>query len=133
MESAEETAAAVAGVARFLLQRSKGRVLIDAILPRFDAVGDLGVIAPTNEALRARAAALAAEFRDESSGAARVAFADCTAAPFSAAAAGVTMPDNLHPSSEGYRQLFDGCLQPALEALEAAGRASPGHREAVSR
>ena len=122
MRSAEETAEAVATVARFLLQRSKGRVLIDAILPRFDDVGALGVIAPTNEALRARAAGLAAEFRDEPSGAARVAFADCTAAPFSAATANVTMPDNLHPSSDGYRELFDGCLRPALIALEAAGR-----------
>ena len=123
----EETHDGVVAVARALLARSRGKLLINAVLPRQRTLAtfDHGVffdwptlITRTNEMLAHTAATgLAEEF-----GEGRVAFANCTGGPFRGASAQLvnqsTMPDQLHPNAEGWRRLFEECLAPELERLE---------------
>ena len=116
----EATHDSVVAVARALLARSRGKLLINAILPRNDpgVLFDWSTLVPrTNEMLAHTATELKEEF-----GAGRVAFANCTGRPFRGADEKLVnrsrMPDGVHPNAEGWRGLFEECLAPELERLQ---------------
>lgn len=123
-KTAEETHESVVAVARALLAGSRGKLLINALLPRvpsgFDAWAILdwpARLRKTNALLADTSAQLADEYGDG-----RVAFANCTDRPFRLRnldrVNSSTMPDKVHPNQEGWRRLFDECIRPELERLD---------------
>eukprot|EP00746_Dinoflagellata_sp_MGD_P150107 gnl/MRDRNA2_/MRDRNA2_82039_c0_seq1.p1 gnl/MRDRNA2_/MRDRNA2_82039_c0~~gnl/MRDRNA2_/MRDRNA2_82039_c0_seq1.p1 ORF type:complete len:313 (-),score=43.68 gnl/MRDRNA2_/MRDRNA2_82039_c0_seq1:67-1005(-) len=140
--SANESYEGIMAVARRLLEKAKGKLLLNALLPRGDGTPDLRQSCPgpscdvdpnglplnsfnekidfVNKKLASSAQALAQEFPG------RVGFIDCggtfrTDPKDSSEQNEVRvdlMPDRLHPNAEGH-QLMAKCLQGALEKLEA--------------
>lgn len=138
--SASETYEGIMAVARRLLEKAKGKVLLNALLPRGDGEPDLRELCPgphcdlkgrpfhsfmekiefVNKKLASSTEALAQEFPG------RVNFIDCgglfrTNAKDPSQEEEVIvdlMPDRLHPNAKGHGFMAK-CLQAALEKLEA--------------
>ena len=127
-KTAADTHKSVVAVARALLAGSRGRLLINALLPRAPSHFDIGFgdgtridwaarLHETNALLAQSTRSLGSEF-----GAGRVAFANCTDLPFRGKNSFHvnlrTMPDRVHPNRRGWRQLYDKCLKHELKHLE---------------
>lgn len=139
----DETHKGIAAIARNLLGRTAGRLLLSALLPRGDGAEQLPKLCPprcnhrglpfrsfspavarVNELLARTTAQLAADFPG------RVNFVDCGGF-FEAATPNGThggaevnidlMPDRLHPNADGHR-LFGKCLRSGLLKLESFPR-----------
>jgi len=138
--SFNETCKGIMAVARVLLEKSKGKLLLNTVLPRGDGEPEMRELCPgprcdlqgqafhtfiptidsVNSQLASSIGTLAQEFLG------RVDLVDCGRAyktntnnPLQDEEVKVDlMPDRLHPNAKGH-QLFAECLQGALEELES--------------